>query len=171
MSPDPGDFGLARGGGTAGYLVRLGTFSRYGHAVICVGQNHDGSVQIIEAAGRGARLRRVQPRDLVWSAFVMTSVQRQTIVKSAQQCIGIPYDYGDIAMFVTRSLGVKVQRLGRALRLNQDVSTKDHPDDKLICSELVVWCYRQAGIDLALGIAAGDVSPGDLADFIVRHPA
>jgi len=45
----------------------------------------------------------------------------------------------------------------------------DHPDSKLICSELVAWSYREAGVDLFPGVAPGDVSPGDLAEYLVEH--
>lgn len=156
--PQPGDFGVTAGSGWAMWFVRLGTFSRYGHAAVAVETDALGGVTVIEAAGGGARRRRVAPGSFVWSAAALTAQQRHAIVEAATGCLGLPYDWADIIRFIPRFWGARLRK-----------RSPDHADDRLICSELVVWVYRQAGVDLAPNVAAGDVSPGDLADWITRH--
>lgn len=170
--PRPGDYGLTAGHGRAMWLVRLGTFSRYGHAAICVGveQAPTGEVRpiIVEASGDGARQRVVtDPGEFVWSArrIGLTGAQRTGIVEEAKACIGIPYDYWAILCFI-----------GRVWKSRLFKTDPARPgDDKLICSELVVWAYREGpgrtdapGMDLAPGKSPGDVSPGDLDEVLDR---
>lgn len=148
-------------------LVRLGTFSRYGHTAICesVTVDHDSPyepdiITVIEPMPRGCRRRVARAAEFVWSDLELTAGQRLDIVAAARTTIGIPYDWWAIACFVGR-----VWR-SRLLRVDPDRPG----DDKMICSEMVAWAYRQAAppIDLAPGKSPGDVSPGDLADVLVR---
>lgn len=157
--PERGDFGLTKGSGLAGWVIRHGTASRYGHAVVAVtGTNSKGGVSIVEADPDGARAREVPVTDYVWSNLPLTEHQRSTIVGKAVACVGLPYDWQAILGFVIRVWKAK-----------WSTGSDDHADDKLICSELVAWCYREAGIDLGQGTAPGDVSPGDLADWLFRQ--
>lgn len=163
--PRIGDFGLARGGGVTGWLVRLGTFSRYGHAAVVarIDPTRTGAnVEIVEAARAGARRRWIDPDagEFIWSRCPLTTEQRVRIALEADRCVSLPYDYRDIAAFVLRFFGAKIR--GRSA---------DHPDGRLICSELCVWTYRVAGHEIAPSpdVAPGDVSPGDLADHITRE--
>lgn len=157
--PRPGDFGLTRGVGAAMLMVRFGTFSRYGHAAVCVGHDLYGQPVIIEAMPGGARRRSVGEGEFIWSNIPLSDYQRGVITRAAESTVGIPYDWRSIAGFVARFWKVKLWA----------GTSADHADDRLICSELVVWSYRQGGIDLAPGVAAGDVSPGDLANYLVLH--
>lgn len=155
--PLVGGFGLQRGSGPAMGVIRLGTFSRYGHAVICVGPPQpDGRVLIVQAMPSGAQSKLVDPRHYAWSNVALADSQRQVVRDTALGCVGLGYDWAAIAGFLVRFWGVKLRG-----------HSTEHPDHRLMCSELVVWCYRQAGIDLAPGVAAGDVSPGDLAQVLV----
>lgn len=153
--PRPGDFGLAPGGGAAMWAVRLGTFSRYGHAVIAEELTQNSRVQVIEPMPTGCRRRVAEPGEFVWSGLDMHAEQAASIVHYAQKCLGLPYDWPAIAGFVVRFWGAKLRG-----------KSGDHADDKLICSEMVVWAYRQAGIDLCPGKAPGDCSPGDLDQWL-----
>lgn len=153
-----GDFGLTRGVGWAMFCVRLGTLSRWGHACVAVGEPVDGLVQIVEAMPDGVRMRTAPVGEWTWSNVALTAGQRATIVGTALSEVGRAYDWPSIAGFVLRRLGWKIR--GRSA---------DHPDEKLICSELVAWDYRQAGADLFPGVAPGDISPGDLAQYLVEH--
>lgn len=157
MTVQLGDFGLSHGGGLAGWLVRLGTFSRYGHACVVV---NTAPLEIVEAAGHGARRRGCDPGEFVWSRCPLTLGQRTDIADEAVRCIGLPYGWGDIALFVVRFFGAKIRQ-----------HSADHADQRLVCSELVAWCYRHAGHEVAPSpdIAVGDVSPGDLSDHIIRE--
>jgi len=161
--PRPGDFGLSPGGGLLMAAVRLGTFSRYGHACICSNTttlgNIGGMVEIIEAYPGGCRKRRVSTDEFTWSNIELSDTQRNGVVDYAHDTLGLPYDWRAIAGFLARFWWAKATN-----------GSGDHADDKLICSELVVWAYREgAKLDLAPGRAPGDVSPGDLADYLVRN--
>ncbi len=155
--PQLGDFGVQSGGGWGGWLIRLGTFSRYGHACIVVSVD---PLQIVEATPGGARRRGCRPDEFVWSRCPLTVAQRGVVRDEARKCIGLPYDWRDIAKFFPRFFGAKIRG-----------HSGDHADSRLICSELVAWCYRVAGHDVASTreTAPGDVSPGDLADHVTRE--
>jgi uncharacterized protein YycO len=158
--PALGDFGLTRGAGWAMWAVRLGTASRWGHACVVVGMSTDPErpARIVEAMPDGVRVRNVALREWTWSNVDLSEAQRAVIVAIALDEVGRPYDWPSIAGFVLRRLGWKIR--GRSA---------DHPDAKLICSELVAWTYRQAGADMFPGVAPGDISPGDLAQYLVEH--
>jgi hypothetical protein len=150
--PRPGDFGLARGVGLAMAAVRLGTLSRYGHAAVCVGVEH-GNPVVIEAMPNGARRREVtDPGEFLWSALPLSEVERRLVVDRAERCEGLPYDWLAILGFVLRFWWRRAT-----------TQSRDHPDGKVICSELVAWAYQPTLFDMTNGKAApGDLSPGDL---------
>lgn len=157
--PRSGDFGIKPGYGMAMWLVRLGTFSRYGHACIVESvQMLPGSatIMIIEALPAGVHRRPCLPSEFRWSTggpVTLTQGQRDVIAEVSAGCIGRGYDWPSIAGFLVRFFGAKFGY------------SPDHPDEKLICSELVVWSYKMAGVDLFPKKAPGDVSPGDLVQF------
>jgi uncharacterized protein YycO len=153
-----GDFGLQRGAGWAMWCVRLGTLSRWGHACLAVGDPAGEFVQIVEAMPDGVRTRTSLLTEWTWSNVELTDSQREQVAAGAITELGKGYDWPSIAGFVLRRLGWKVR--GRS---------SDHPDRKLICSELVAFEYREAGADMFPGVAPGDVSPGDLAQYLVEH--
>lgn len=157
-APLVGDFGLTRGTGLAMALVRWGTLSRWGHACVAVGGTAGGGVQIVEAMPDGVRLRTADIDEWVWSNVSLTDGQRSTITGRAFGLVGEPYDWPAIAGFVLRWAGARIRG-----------HSADHADRRTMCSELVAWCYRQAGVDLIPGVAAGDISPGDLAQYLVEH--
>lgn len=140
------------------WCVRVGTLSRWGHACVAVGDAAAGQIQIVEAMPEGVRTRTSPVGDWTWSNVALTDAQRDHIAGIAFSEVGRPYDWGSIAGFVLRHFGAHVR--GRS---------NDHPDDKLICSELAAWSYREAGVDLIPGVAPGDISPGDLAQYLVEH--
>jgi hypothetical protein len=163
--PTPGDFGVKPGGGLAMWLVRLGTFSRYGHAAVVVGTWHgtDLPVKIVEATPKGVVERWCHASEFRWSdggptGIGLSDLQRHHITATATAYLGRGYDWPSIGGFLVRFFGAKFGY------------SPDHPDSKLMCSELVVWAYKVAGIDLFPGTAPGDVSPGMLVDFCPRSP-
>ena len=168
--PEVGDFGLAAGSGWPMRAVRIGTFSRYGHAAICEqvnSANLGGSITIVEPMPHGCRRRVARPGEFVWSDVPLDPEQRKTVVDYAVTCIGLPYDWPAIFGFLTRHWRAK---LGGS------------PDDRrggeaLICSEMPVRAYRLVGVDMAPGKVASAVSPGDLRQWLddrrraaPRHP-
>lgn len=157
--PRAGDFGLTKGKGLPMFVIRHGTASRYGHACVALGPPIPGKgVLIVEAMPDGARTRMADPAEFVWSNLDLSENARSSIIAYAVRCIGLPYDWKAIIGFVIRFW-----------RAKWSTGSDDRADDKLICSELVAWCYREAGIDLVPGYAPGDVSPGDLADSLFRY--
>lgn len=157
--PQLGDFGLTRGTGLAMALVRWGTLSRWGHACLAVGDADDlGRVQIVEAMPDGVRMHAASVAEWVWSDVALTDAQRVTITGRGLDLVGEPYDWPAIGGFLLRWAGARLRG-----------HSADHADRRTMCSELVAWCYRQAGVDLIPGVAAGDISPGDLAEYLVEH--
>jgi uncharacterized protein YycO len=156
-----GDYGVTPGGGWPMWCVRAWTghppFFRpawAGHAAIVEWSTPD-TVGIIEATpNAGVRRRQVETDDPAWrwSNEALLSGQRSAIVTGAVGELGKPYDWPSVA-----EVGVRVafaRFKGRAA---------DHPDDRLFCSELVAWLYRDKGHhDLFPGIAPGTVSPDAL---------
>ena len=156
--PRKGDYGLTAGGGLFMVVTRLGTLSRYGHAAVALEDPVGDRIKVIEAAPGGARIVTVGLDRFRWSNLKIDEEVRDRIAARARACEGLPYDWAAILGFVTKVWGYKLKVIG----------AKDQPDDKLICSELVVWAYRP-DIDLAPGLPAGAVSPGDLGDYLVSH--
>lgn len=158
--PRRGDYGLVAGSTLAMHVIKVGTLSRYGHACVALSDpTPEGQIKIIEAMPRGARIRLANVNEFRWSNIVLSEEQRDAIAARAEACEGIPYDWPSIFGFVGAVIGYKLRLIGR----------KDKPDAKMICSELVVWAYLAAKIDLGMGKAPGQVSPGDLAEYLVSH--
>ena len=151
------------------WLVRLGTFSRYGHAAEVVDTRQGlpdapGSkpqVLIVEAAPGGVRQRWCALDEFRWSTggpIDPDPVTRARLVARAYSVLNRGYDWPSIAEFIPRFFWSKFQ------------GSKDHPDRRLFCSELVVWNRREEGIDMFPGRAPGDISPGMLQDFCPPSP-
>jgi hypothetical protein len=158
--PRKGDYGMTAGSSLAMFVIRLGTFSRYGHACVALNDpDPDGTIRIIEAMPEGARIRLAGLDEFRWSNIILADDQRDAIATRAEVTEGIPYDWPAILGFVAATVGYKLKLIGR----------RNAPDAKMICSELVVWSYLAASIDLGLGKAPGQVSPGDLAEYLVSH--
>lgn len=158
-----GDYGVTPGGGWPMRLVRAWTGhppflhpAWAGHCAVVERVDGDGTVHLIEAApgGIGVRRRVVSAGDTEWrwSAEPLLNGQRAAIVAGAVAELGKRYDWPSVA-----EMGIRVafaRFKGRAA---------DHPDDRLFCSELVAWLYRDRGhYDLFPGIAPGTVSPDAL---------
>lgn len=158
-APLRGDFGLQAGTGWEMWCVRVGTLSRWGHACVATGDSVGGQIQIVEAMPDGVRTRTCPVSEWTWANVPLTDTQRDDIALIAFEQVGKPYDWGSIAGFVLRHFGMHLR--GKRSR--------DHPDGRLICSELAVWSYRESGVDLFPGAAPGDLSPGDLAEYLVVH--
>jgi hypothetical protein len=181
--PQPGDFGIKPGGGLAMWLVRLGTFSPYGHAAEVVDPvdapvwfevpeppSPEHIVPIIEAAPGGVRFAWVRIEEFRWSTggpldLALTIEARRDLSRRAWAQLGRGYDWPSIAHFLFRFFGAKVGH------------SHDHPDDHLICSELIVWNRRETALQHGIGAldmfpdtAPGDVSPGQLQDWCPRSP-
>ena len=164
----PGDYGVCPGGGWPMWWVRAWTghppFLRpawAGHAALVEyvdSGDRSGTqyVGLIEASPDGGVRRRkvragVDLQDWRWSSLQVEDWQREIIVATARRQLGKPYDWPSVAEVGVRVLWARFR--GRAA---------DHPDDRLFCSELVAWAYREAGYDLFPGVAPGTISPDAL---------
>lgn len=135
-----------------GWLIGLGTWSKYSHAFVYVG---DG--RVVEARPSGAAvapLSQYTPGHILWSDDVLSVEQAQSVTLSAMKCVGTPYGFLDIVAIALHTMRLPwkwVER--RVLR-----------EDRMICSQLVAWCGDQAGIDWKCGRAYDqEVTPADLA--------
>jgi hypothetical protein len=162
FTPTKGDFGLAKGGGLAELAVRVGTFSRYGHAVIAETVHPSGNILVIEPMPSGCRRRTARAGEFVWSDVALDDEQRAAVVAYAETTIGLPYDWPAIFGFVRRWWAHRLMpwRRRAVLRAVEPLPAR------LICSALPVLAYRRVGVDLAPGRPAGSVSPGDLRQWL-----
>lgn len=160
--PNLSDFGIKAGGGWPMWWVRVVTFSHYGHAALVTGLDMDPDlprVHVTEARPSGVIQRWCAVDEFRWSSggpIKVTDLQRARIHDAAVSCLGKGYDWPSLWHFVPRFFGSKVGY------------SSDHPDRRLFCSELVVWAYKEAGIDLFPGRAPGDIAPGELEQFCPR---
>lgn len=148
----PGQYGCVRTGGFLGWLIRVGTRSRYNHAFIVM----DGG-QVVQADPKGAswgQLSDYQHDAVVFSQDVLSPEQRAAIMNKAVVLLGTPYGWTDIVRLALRCAGVQWQWLTRAA----------DNERAMICSQLVSACGAAAGVDWLCGReAAAAVTPGDLA--------
>ena len=159
--PQLGDFGLVKMSGDSGRLIRFGQwlngdgFADYEHAFIYVGGN-----QIVEAMPNGAKLNSVHEHgNILWSTgwIGLTDAERKTIAQTALSLVGTPYSFADYAAIAAHTLHIP----GNGL-LKSYVASSKH----MICSQLVDYCYRQAGVSLFKDSRwPGYVTPASLYDL------
>jgi len=167
FAPREGDFGLAAGSGWAMRAVRLGTFSRYGHAATCEQVRPDGQIVIIEPMPAGCRRRVARPQEFVWSDVDLVDARRAAIVAYAVGLLGAGYDWPAIAGFVGRWWARRLLPWRHAAPLPPLYGNDGPPrGGRVMCSEAQVRAYREAGIDMGRGRPAGEVSPGDLRQWL-----
>lgn len=154
-----GHIGMTRGKTLVDRVIQIGTVSRYNHIAVSVqDERRDGKIMVVEASPHGAQHHLVSADRFVWDSVRLSNAQRRTVVEAALECVGLPYDWRDIARFIV------LHRIGRIRGW-----TKDHPDTHVICSEIGAWALCKADAYPFGDIAPGDVSPGDLADWAFRN--
>lgn len=163
--PQPGDIGLSRMPGVAGWFVSLGQWligdaSRYTHAFIVV----DGG-RVVQAMPGGARYGSLQhylDGGAVFSSGKInpTDEQRAFIVQEAKALIGTPYSFLDYAAIGLHRIGIRPRLIERY------VSSNAH----MICSQLVDYVYCKAGIHLFFDARLSqNVTPGDIANVLIEE--
>ena len=132
----PGCYGVSRGGGITGDLIRHATGARAGHAFIYIGNG-----RIVEAAPPAVRISPAASHpDAVWNArYPLTGVQREKICARALALAGCPYDYPAYTGFALKVL---------KLRDGAELDPVFKADHWRVCSALVADCYAYAGIRL-----------------------
>lgn len=149
IAPQPGDYGCVSipwlkkhifsftipVPNVIGYLIRLGTWSRYDHSFVYV-----GSGKIVEAQPQGAvlsDLSKYAGDAIIWSADNIPPAQRKKIVNWALTLRRTPYGYLDILYLGLATLGLKFNWILRRVERQ----------DRLICSQLVAVCGENAKVD------------------------
>jgi hypothetical protein len=147
----PGCYGVSRGEGITGDLIRHAPGARPGHAFIYIGNG-----RIVEIAPPAVRIAPAASHPgALWNAQrSLTGTQRETICARALTLVGRPYDYPAYTGFA-----LKVLRPRDGAELDP-VFKADHWQ---VCAALVADCYAYAGIRLKPGLrdlsAAGAVGP------------
>ena len=152
--PRLGDYGVVKTTGFFGGLIRIGTTSRWNHAIIYVG---NGMAVSADPTGV-SKLSVTQYTNIAWNKHEeLDDNQRMMIINAALEAIGKPYDFFTIADIALRILGLKILTKGLLSYLAKNKG--------YICSELVAECYRKGG----LVIAKEDwlCTPGDLAERLI----
>lgn len=159
----PGTIGLAQIGGPGGFIIELGQdmcgagFKTWEHAFLLL---PDGD--IIEAEPGGARIVSVDEYadvPVYWCHALrqeITDDQARRVCEQGYEFHGVPYSFLDyFAIFQTRVLHLPPGLLKERL-----VSTRN-----MICSQLVVQCYSDAGERLFPKWYPGQVTPLDIYDL------
>ncbi|MDX3260812.1 hypothetical protein PV336_16465 [Streptomyces sp. MI02-2A] len=153
--PPVGSFVVIRTGGLWAWLIRLGTFSRYNHAAIA---GRDGL--LVEADPSGARYNHIEnyPKSRYNAHTAIPEATREQIWQNAVGLLGRKYGWLDIFALSLSFFGLRFGWIADRIKRQ----------DRLICSQLVVLAYAQAGVYLFDdGRLAQDVTPGDLADLLI----
>jgi len=149
--PQPGDYGCVQTNGVIGFLIQLGTLTKFNHAFIYVG---DG--QIIEATPRkGVILSPVDKySNIAWNQHEpKTDEQRAELVAEAKTHLGNKYSFIDYIAIILRML-----------RFNAPewlINRLDNSPD-VICSQLVAAVYRACGYIIDGEMPEFYVTPSDL---------
>lgn len=154
-TPQKGDFGLVSIGGVLGFFVSLGQHlagdsSRFTHTFIVLDNEY-----VMAAQPGGARKDKLTDykNKAIYSSIDLTPEQRSAIVEQAKQLEGIPYSFLDYLAIALARFGIKPKWLTKF------IANKGH----MICSQLVDFCYLQAGVHLFNdGRLPQEVTPGDL---------
>ena len=148
--PDLGDYFVVHTTGWAARLIQFGTRSKWNHAGIYIG---DG--QVIEARPNGIKIRSIDQYNsfpIIWSSEPLTEIQRKNLVKFAKTFKNEGYGIGSIIALAFKCLGLSL------LPLN----ILAEKEKRVICSQLVAWCYSHVKIKLTDKPHAL-VTPADLA--------
>jgi hypothetical protein len=169
-----GQYGLTRIRGRVGWLIGLGQFlvgssSPWTHAFVVVDNG-----QVVEAMPGGTILSPLntytqgdRAADTIFSGLPLTEDQRAAIVREARALgpdpftgrQGVGYSLLDYVALALHHWGLRPGWLRRY------IASTGH----LICSQLVDLVLQRAGLHLfSDGRDPGDVSPGDLANNMLR---
>jgi len=152
--PRIGDYGVVKTNGFFGLLIRLGTTSRWNHAIVYIGEG-----KAVSADPTGVKIVNISDyKNIAWNKHEMlTPIERIKIAEAAESFVGRPYDFFTISLLALRILGLKI---------NLPFFTYLARKDGFICSELVAEAYDKAGISL-LDKPDYLVVPGDLAERLI----
>lgn len=170
---EDGDVLLFRGRGRVARAISWATRSSYSHAGIALWIR--GRLMVAESRElRGCRLIPLSSAlaDAYVSRFIpapWASIDRERLADAALTRLGQPYGWGSILRIGLNKIPLALLRgiplVGRVIPTGPQWSEDDETPNgvRMICSQYVAWCYRQAGFDLVPRLADRDTTPGDLA--------
>lgn len=155
--PKIGDYGVVKTNGWIGFLIRIGTQSRWNHTFIYIG---DG--KIVEANPTGIAITPTSAYpNIAWNRHEELSDEKRELIRQhALDLVGKPYGFLDIAVIVFRIFGLDL--FGTRKFWDRIVSK----NNGYICSELVSEAYEVAGFKL-INKPNHLVTPGDLAERLI----
>jgi len=151
-----GDYFVVHTNGWAARLIQFGTRSKWNHAGIYIGND-----QVIEARPIGVKIRSIHEYDslpIIWSNEPLTETERENLVKFAKSFENDGYGIGSIIALGFKCLGLSIFP-ANWLAIHEK---------KVICSQLVAWCYSHVKIKLTNKPHAL-VTPADLAKRILEN--
>jgi len=151
--PNIGDFFVVRTTGWAARLIQLGTWSKWNHAGIYIGDD-----MIIEARPQGVTLSDISKydnHDILWSTSFeppFTEAEGEKLRSFALNFVGHEYGVWSILATGFKCLGISLlPAIKRA-----------ESENGVICSQLVAWIWSHMGRKLSTKQHAL-VTPKDLA--------
>ncbi len=130
VQPNIGDFFVVRTTGIAARCIQVGTWSKWNHAGIYIGNN-----QIIEATPHGVQINylyKYNHDEIMWSTGIeppFTEAEAEELVKFLKTFVGDPYGFWSIVGIGFKCLGIS---LLPAIRRAEN-------EKQVICSQLVAW--------------------------------
>ena len=146
-------------------VIQYGSCSSYSHAILAL-----GSGMCIEAIGEGVQILQLS-QALSFSTYgalyrhqSIDSNLGAWICHTATQQEGKPYDsLGAIRSGVSTGCRfTKITRPGIFIQLADEVAKLGKHDKSFFCSELIVYAYEEAGLDIIRG-GSQMASPGAIA--------
>lgn len=136
-----GDVLLFQGTGRFSRLIRWATRSRYSHSGLAIWWND--RLMVLESTTPEVRVMPLSilighyPRVDLYQAANLLSFSRVQLFEAATEALGKRYAVWTIVRFARRIL-FKIRGGGDPRK----------PPDKFVCSQLVSFAYREAGLDL-----------------------
>jgi cell wall-associated NlpC family hydrolase len=164
----PGDIGLVTTTGPGPRMIRLGDWiyakrvhTRHelvNHVAVAIGHG----LAVAANPSGAAVCSATSWRTVEWRTYrrPLTSSERDTLAKAAEDLVGVPYSWLDIACLTLEQLGADVQHDdGKPTAIGRRITS----DRRLVCSQLAAKVYADCGLPLFLDRSPGEVTPGDLA--------
>jgi len=150
--PQIGDYFVVHTIGWAARLIQLGTWSKWNHAGIYIGDD-----QVIEARPNGVKIRSIHEYDglpIMWSSeSSLTQAEREELVRFAKGFLNDGYGVWSIIALAFKCLGFSFL----------PANWMAEKEKKVICSQLVAWSYSHVRIKVSKRRHAL-TRPKDLAD-------
>ena len=159
------DINVTRNDAAQSKVIQYGSCSSYSHAILALG---DG--MCIEATGAGVdveHLHTALDNSTYGALYRHESIDANLaswVCHFAEKEQGKPYDYGGAIRsgVSTGCSGVKYLPTGIFIQLADEVAKLGKHDKSFFCSELIVYAYEEAGLDIIRG-GSQMASPGAIA--------